>query len=145
MVRSGLAFVVVLSVLAAGCWKKDESLAKSAGSKVGETLTNFTSGVGAGIDRGLAVPLELAPEVRDQGLSKTVSKWEKGALVVYVISKDKLDVHLVAKAFNASGEEIGRSKLTVAFEQEDARYLTFKFPEEMDASLLAKCVIEGGK
>ena len=145
MVRRALPLVVVASLLAAGCWKKDESLAKTAGSKVGETLTNFTSGVGAGIDRGLAVPVELAQEVRDQGLSKTVSKWEKGALVVYVISKEKLDLRLVAKAFNSAGEEIGRSKLEVAFEQEDARYLTFKFPPEMDAALLTKCVIEGAR
>ena len=38
---------------------------------MGETLTDFASGVGKGIDRQLAVHVELAPALVEQGVSES--------------------------------------------------------------------------
>lgn len=127
--------------------KKDESLVKQAGAKVGETLTEFAAGVGAGVDTKMTAPVELSPDILEKGLSRTVAKSlaldsiEKG-FSVYLIAKRPVTGTLVAKAFNKSGEEIGRSKVKIAFESEDAKYVSFTFDRQMDSSLVAKYLID---
>jgi len=94
--------------------KKDESLVKQAGTKVGETLTDFASGLGAGVDTKMTAPVELAPEILEKGLSRTVAKSlaldsiEKG-FSVYLIAKRPVAGTLLAKAFDKNGDEIGRT------------------------------------
>jgi len=145
--------VVVAAVLLDGCGRKgekDESLAKKAGAKVGETLTEFASGVGTGVDTKMLVPVELSQALLDKGVSKTVAKSlgiDRGrrGFSVYLIAKDKLSGSLLAKAFNNTGDEIGRSKAEVSFEADDAKYVSFTFDSEMDSALVAKYVIDLGR
>ena len=147
-VNSLSAVLVLLAALA--CDKKrNETVVKQAGSKVGEALTEFASGVSKGVDTKMVVAVELTPAVTAKGLSRTVAKslgmdGDKG-FSTYIVSKAPFRGTLVARALGGSGEEIGRARQGVSFEKDDAKYVTFKFQPEMDTGLVAKYVIDLGK
>jgi len=148
MKRPLAVFVVLLAALACDR-KKDETVVKQAGSKVGEALTEFASGVSKGVDTKMVVAVELTPAVTAKGLSRTVAKslgmdGDKG-FSTYIVSKAPFRGTLVARALGGSGEEIGRARQGVSFEKDDAKYVTFKFQPEMDTGLVAKYVIDLGK
>lgn len=148
MKRPLAVFLVLLAALACDR-KKDETVVKQAGSKVGEALTEFASGVSKGVDTKMVVAVELTPAVTAKGLSRTVAKslgmdGDKG-FSTYIVSKAPFRGTLVARALGGSGEEIGRARQGVSFEKDDAKYVTFKFQPEMDTGLVAKYVIDLGK
>jgi hypothetical protein len=70
-----LSWLAAAVVLVVGCGKKDESLAKKAGGKVGEVLTGFAAGMGKGVDKQMLVNVELTPAVTQAGITKTVAKY----------------------------------------------------------------------
>jgi hypothetical protein len=140
--------VVVLTAFA-GCRDDGkESFAKKAGKKVGETVIDFGSGVGSGVDTKLTIPVELSEAMTAKGLSKTVAKTlvdidpDSKGFAVYLVSKERCSGSLLAKSVDSQGREIGRSMVDVAFEPDDAKYVTFTFPKEMDSALVAKYVID---
>ncbi len=140
-------WVAALAVVC-GCGKQDESVARKAGSKVGETLTAFASGVGKGIDKQMVVTAELSEELTKQGITKTISKAigmdhqnQKG-ISVYFIAKAELKAKFIAKAVNKEGMEIGRSVVDVEFAIDDAKYVTFQFDGDMDTQLVDKYLID---
>ena len=148
MKRPLAVFLVLLAALACDR-RKDETVVKQAGSKVGEALTEFASGVSKGVDTKMVVAVELSPAVTAKGLSRTVAKslgmdGDKG-FSTYIVSKAPFRGTLVARALGGSGEEIGRARQGVSFEKDDAKYVTFKFQPEMDTGLVAKYVIDLGK
>jgi len=148
MKRPLAVFLVLLAALACDR-RKDETVVKQAGSKVGEALTEFASGVSKGVDTKMVVAVELTPAVTAKGLSRTVAKslgmdGDKG-FSTYIVSKAPFRGTLVAHALGGSGEEIGRARQGVSFEKDDAKYVTFKFQPEMDTGLVAKYVIDLGK
>jgi hypothetical protein len=146
--KNSLRPLILLLVVAAGCGKHDESLAKRTGSKVGETLTDFASGVGKGVDKQMAVNVELSKAVADQGVSKTVAKSTgldhpnaKG-ISIYLIASKAFKSKLVARALDKDGQEIGRSTSDVDLAADDAKYVTFQFDPQMDTQLVEKYVID---
>ncbi|MGO8689400.1 MAG: hypothetical protein ACLQLG_07175 [Thermoguttaceae bacterium] len=128
---------LLLVVVACGCARRDESVAKTAGNKVGETITDFASGVGKGVDKQRMVRITLSEAVCKQRLSKTIAKSGKeNGITVYFLAAGPFKGKLVAKATNKEGQEIGRSVVDVEFSADDAKYVSFPFPEEMDAQLV---------
>jgi hypothetical protein len=143
-----LLIVTLSSLIAvAGCGKKEDDTAKTVGNKVGQTLTNFAKGVGQGIDKEMTVETELSQELIDQGISKTISKSsgidhpDQKGITLYLNSKNAFKATLIAKAFNAEGQEIGRSTADPDMAQDDAKYVTFTFDNEMDTQLVKKYII----
>jgi hypothetical protein len=149
-VKRPLAVVLVLLAALACDKKRNETVVKQAGSKVGEALTEFASGVSKGVDTKMVVAVELSPAVAAKGLSRTVAKslgmdgTDKG-FSTYMVSKEPFRGTLVARALGGSGEEIGRARQGVSFARDDAKYVTFKFQPEMDTGLVAKYVIDLGR
>jgi hypothetical protein len=159
-----LAWLLVVSwVVVAGCGSDDESVAKKTGAKVGETLTDFASGVGKGIDKKMMVNVELSKELADQGLSSTIAKaggidldrprdpvrpekdLHQSSILVYVIAAKPFKGTLIAKALTKDGQEIGRCPADVEFAADDAKYVTFAFHHDMDTQLVAKYAIDAKK
>jgi hypothetical protein len=127
---------------------------------VGEAITGFASGVGKGFDKQMTVVAELSPGLVEQGISKTVSKFtfqeppasgpsdstQAGkAISVYMIAAKPFKATLVARAINNEGQEIGRSTADVDFAADDAKYIIFRFSDEMDTRMVAKYVIDAKK
>ena len=136
---------LILIMVIYGCGKKNESLAKKAGSKIGSTLTDFTTGIGKGIDKQMKVKVELSDELKGLGISKTIAKsmgLDKKGITVYLLSKDEMKIKLIAKAFNADNLEIGRSVVEANFQADDAQYIEFEFNENLDRSMVRKYIID---
>ncbi len=138
--------ICLLAVALVGCGKKDESLANRAGESIGKHLTDFTKGVGKGIDQKMSVEVSLRPEVVALGLTNTVAKSlgldaVKKGISVYFIASQSVSNTLVARALNADGVEIGRCRKPITLEKNDAVYVTFEFDSEMDSAMVKKYAI----
>ncbi len=97
----------------------------------------------------MTVDVELAAALTEQGISKTVAKGvgfqdiDKGkGISVYFIAQKEFKSTLVARALNKEGQEIGRAAADVDLGADDAAYVTFTFPSEMDTQLVQKYVID---
>ena len=140
--------VVSISVLLCGCGGGEKRGAQEVGRDVGQAVSDFTSGVGQGVDSHLEVTVELAPDAAALGLSKTVAKQTglgsstgKG-ISVYFVAQHAVHVSFTVKALNAEGLEIGRAKSDVEFGTDDAKYVPFTFDSQMDSQLVHKYVID---
>jgi len=135
-----LPFLVATIVLT-GCDKGDESVAKKAGTAIGQQLTDFTKGVGSGIDQQMMVQVALSPEVHALGLTNTIAKSlglessHKG-FSVYLIASRSVSNTVIARALDAKNTEVGRSKKQIVMEQNDASYITFEFDAQMDSAMV---------
>ena len=144
--RMGITVMILLGALLTGCGKKGDSLADRAGESVGRHVTEFTKGVGKGIDQKMMVEVSLRPEVQALGLTNTIAKSlgldpSKKGISVYFIASQSVSTTLVARALNSDGLEIGRAKKQVTMEKDDAGYVTFEFDSEMDSAMVRKYAI----
>lgn len=150
--------LLIVAALVCGCGEKtDESLAKRTGSRLGEVVVDFSSGVGQGVDKQSLVEVELSEGLSQRGFSKTVAKssgydmraaedgtsqtLQKG-ISVYLISQTPYQGKLIAKALDKEGREIGRSVVDVDFGADDAKYVKFPFEGEVDMQLAARFTID---
>lgn len=126
-----MRFVVGMGILllAAGC-------CQAAGKGVGGGVTNFGRGVGQGVDEGVLVNVRFSDEATRRGLASTTAKWAHKKVQLYLTSRTAFAGKLIAKAFNKDGAEIGRSLLDVSMAADDAKYVAFAFPTEMDTQLV---------
>jgi hypothetical protein len=136
----------LIATLFVGCGKSGEGIADKAGEAVGKHVTDFTKGVGRGIDQQMTVEVSLTPEVQALGLTNTVAKAlgldaSKKGITVYLISSQSVSNTLVARALNADGLEIGRCKKEVVLSKGDAAYMKFEFDGEMDTQLVKRYAI----
>lgn len=129
--RNLLTLLAALTLLASA-----SSCCRSAGAGVGRGVTDFTSGVGSGVDEGVLVNLKFTDDATKQGLATTTAKRSGKKINVYVTSRAPFNGQLIAKAFNKEGGEIGRSVIPVTFIASDAKYVQFVFPNEMDTQLV---------
>ena len=140
--------LLVISVsLFTGCGKEGDKLADKAGQTVGQHLTEFTKGVGKGIDQEMLVDVTIKPEVYALGLTNTFAKSlgldeHKKGFSVYFVASQNVSNTLIARAFNAEGLEIGRSKKDVVMQKDDAAYVVFIFPSEMDSQMVHRYTID---
>ncbi|MCA9060577.1 MAG: hypothetical protein KDA85_18830, partial [Planctomycetaceae bacterium] len=121
---------LLLCLVAFGCDAPDEETARKAGTVVGESLTEFASGVGAGVERELEVEAELSPSMIDAGFEVTVSRSKglSGGITLYLLSAKAYHGKLRARALAEDGKEIGRASADVDFAADDAKYVEFLFP-----------------
>ena len=133
-----IVFLCLFGILAAGCGKNDDSLAKKVGEKLGQQATDFTKGIGKGIDQQMVVHASLSPQVQAIGLTNTIAKslgiGSTNGFSIYLIASQNVSNSLIARALNADGIEVGRSKKLVVMQKNDAAYVTFVFEEQMDSA-----------
>ncbi len=131
-------FVVSL-VLALSACGEDRSLSQKAGSAISGTATDFVAGLGEGVDKRMALKLDVDPSVAASGMTVTLGKsrgmGSKDASV-YVVATRPYTGAFLARALDESGTEIGRSRVDVEFTADDAKYVNFVFNEEMDSQLV---------
>ena len=133
-----LPLCVIALIVIAGCADSSKGGAGSIGKKLGENVTEFAQGVGSGIDQQMQIKVELASDVVEAGLSSTVASQkiqaEKPAkgISVYFIASKAIKGTLLARAFNSGDQEVGRAASEVSLGQDDAEYIVFDFPAEMD-------------
>lgn len=131
-------FVVSL-VLALSACGEDRSLSQKAGSAISGTATDFVAGLGEGVDKRMALKLDVDPTLAANGMTVTLGKsrgmGSKDASV-YVVATRPYKGAFLSRALDESGTEIGRSRVDVEFTADDAKYVNFVFNEEMDSQLV---------
>ena len=145
---STMKHLTILALLAAflmGCNEKDDSLAMKAGEKLGQQVTDFTKGVGKGIDQKMMVEVALNPQAMALGLTNTIAKslgiGGTNGISVYLIASQNVSNTLVARALNGEGVEVGRAKTLVVLQKDDATYVTFHFEDLMDMQMVRRFAI----
>jgi hypothetical protein len=137
-----IALFGLMAALLIGCGRKDDSIAKKAGEVIGQQVTDFTKGVGKGIDQKMLVQVSLSPAVQALGLTNTIAKslgmGGTNGISVYFIASQGVSNTLVARALNADGVEVGRARKLVVMEKDDATYVTFGFDEQMDKGMVKR-------
>lgn len=131
--------VVMALALALAACKDDTSVSQKAGSAISGTAADFVAGLGEGVDKKMNVTLQADPGLATHGLTVTLGK-SRGMgskeAAVYVVADKAFKGKLVARALDADGSEIGRAAAEEEFAADDARYVTFRFNEEMDSQLV---------
>lgn len=137
--------ILLLSVFLMGCDNKEDSIAMKAGEKIGQQVTDFTKGVGKGIDQKMMVEVALSPQVLALGLTNTIAKslgiGGTNGISVYLIASENVSNTLVARALNGEGVEVGRSRKQVVLQKDDATYVTFHFEDLMDMQMVKRYAI----
>ena len=136
-----------------GCGGAADQNAGAVGEAIGENVTDFAKGVGKGIDNKLQISTEISPALSEQGVTMTVAKQgplqadseSAKTISVYCIAARAFEATLIARAYNLDNQEIGRAKADVKFADDDAQYVTFSFPPEMDRQLVTKYMFDIGK
>src|SRR2546426_12779899 len=140
-----MKYIMIISLIGAlltGCGKKDDGIAKRTGEAIGQQVTDFTKGVGKGIDQKMMVQVSLSPQVQVLGLSNTIAKslgiGSTNGIAIYFIASDSVSNTLVARALNADGVEVGRARKLVVMQKGDASYVTFNFDDQMDTAMVKR-------
>ena len=132
----------LVAALLVGCGKKDDSIANKVGEVIGQQATDFTKGVGKGIDQKMMVQVSLTPQVQALGLTNTIAKSfgirSTNGISIYFIASQGVSNTLVARALNGDGVEVGRAKKLVVLQKDDATYVTFNFQEQMDVGMVKR-------
>ena len=79
---------------------------------------------------------------REKKITMTSSQVDGLKVDVYLISDEAVDGELLAKAMNASGQEIGRAKQTLALAKDDAKLISFSFDSKVDLDKVTKFLID---
>jgi hypothetical protein len=137
-----ITMIGLVAALLVGCGKKEDSIARKVGEVIGQQATDFTKGVGKGIDQQMIVQVSLTPQVQVLGLTNTIAKslglGTTNGIAIYFIASQSVSNTLIARALNAGGVEVGRARKLVVIQKDDATYVTFNFDDQMDTAMVKK-------
>ena len=86
--------------------------------------------------------VSLGPSVMEKKITMTSSLVDGLKVDIYLISDEAVEGELLAKAMNSSGQEIGRSKQTLALQKDDAKLISFTFDSKVDLDKVSKFLID---
>lgn len=86
--------------------------------------------------------VSLGSSVMEKKITMTSSQVDGLKVDVYLISDEAVEGELLAKAMNASGQEIGRAKQTLALAKDDAKLISFSFDSKVDLDKVTKFLID---
>ena len=147
------ALVVAISFLMlTSCDKlmnKTKETINKGGETVGKTATEFFEGVSEGIDKTLQCDVVLSQNLLDNGLSTGKFAVENDStggannvLVLYIIFDKDFSGSVMAKAYDKTGLEIGRSNIEIVGKAGDAGYFDFKFDKRTYIEVKSKIILE---
>ena len=84
----------------------------------------------------------LGSSVMDKGISMTSSKSDQSKVEVYLITSDAVEGELLAKALNAKGKEIGRSKQMLNLGKDDAKLVSFNFDASVNLDEVTRFMLD---
>ena len=84
----------------------------------------------------------LGSSVVEKGIMMTSSKSDQAKVEVYLITRDSVEGELLAKALNANGKEIGRSKQMLNLGKDDAKLITFTFDASVNLEEVARFMLD---
>lgn len=89
-----------------------------------------------------AKSVTLGVSVLDKKISMTTYKCEQSKVEVYLVSYDAVEGELLAKALNAQGKEIGRTKQMLNLGKDDAKLITFSFDASVKLDEVTRYILD---
>ena len=88
------------------------------------------------------IPVTLSGELIDKGVMMNSFSNKDTTVDIYIVTEEAIEGELLAKAINAKGLEIARSKVVMTLQKDDAKSYTFNFDTNLDVSLVEKYRID---
>ncbi|MCW3103082.1 MAG: hypothetical protein JWO09_1522 [Bacteroidetes bacterium] len=119
----------------------------SAGDLAGQTVGEFSKGLGNGVTKAFDVNITLSPPLLARGLKmgKNTVNSETGTdnvLNAYFIFEKDFSETLVSKVFDAKGQEMGRTTAVVEGKRGEAKFVDFSFDQHTNIDSDSKITIE---
>jgi len=144
--------LIILTFLLTSCDRvkeKTKNTINEGGEVVGKTATEFIEGVSEGVDKTLQCEMSLSEALKNGGLQtgkfsiqNDTNGGQNNLLAIYIIFNKDFNKPVIAKAFDKTGLEIGRSKLTVEGKAGEAKYYDFAFDKRTYIEAKSKLTIE---
>ena len=87
-------------------------------------------------------PVSLGASVLEKKISMTSSQVDGLKVNIYITSENAVSGELLAKALNAQGQEIGRAKVILTLQKDDAKQLSFNFDSNVVIDEVTKYLID---
>jgi hypothetical protein len=147
-----MKYQIFIALLAASCLFSCSSNAvkekiNTAGDLAGQTVGEFSKGLGNGVTKAFDVNITLPPPLLARGLKmgKNTVNSETGTdnvLNAYFIFDKDYSGTLVSKVFDAKGQEMGRTTALVEGKAGEARFVDFVFDQHTNIDSDSKITIE---
>lgn len=146
MSRNNLFILTAVVLLFSSC----KSCSNMVGQKVGESVGEFTEGIGKGAEEAFDIIVQPSEDLKKKGIkvgkvllgSDTASKGHDNKLSVYLSFDESFKDVVTVKISDAKGLEMGRSKDSVDAKKGDAGYYDFIFDARTNIDSDSKIVIE---
>jgi hypothetical protein len=145
------AVILAAGMLFSSChWAKEKTKAtvNKAGEVVAKAGSEFTDGVSKGIEKTFENKVEVAQQLKEQGLAigkitiHGTDSSTDNVLSTYLIFNKDLERDILVKVFTADGKEYGRCKARIKGSKDDARYMDFIFDARTNIDGRGKLVFE---
>ncbi|AFM04838.1 hypothetical protein Fleli_2473 [Bernardetia litoralis DSM 6794] len=150
--RKIILFLLTSIIFISSCNKiksKAKETIKQGGKTVGETASDFFEGVSEGIEKNLKSEIVLSQSLDKKGLeigSYSVENQGIGnndnKLILYLIFNKNFDDTLLVKVFNKNNLEVGRTKLAIQNEANNAKHYNFVFDKRTHIDSKSKITLE---
>ncbi len=137
-------FAIIYSCSSDGIKEKINKTGDAAGQVLGE----FASGMSSGVEKAVQPKIEISDKFKDKGIafgkmtisSDTVSN--ENVLIAYIIFNVKYQGDIMAKVFDNKNAEMGRAKINIVGDKDDAKFFEFHFDRRTDIDNDSRIVIE---
>lgn len=129
--------------------KRAKEVINKTGEAVGKTATEFIEGVTEGIDKTLQCEIILSQTLKDNGLqygkfeiNSDTQGGHNNILTLYIIFNKDFKGNIIAKVFDKSGIECGRTLVNVDMKAGEAKYYDFSFDKRTQVEVKSRITIE---
>lgn len=118
------------------------------GDAAGQALGEFASGVTSGVEKAIQPKIEISDNLKSAGISfgkVTVSSdttSNENVLVAYIIFNEKFQGDIMAKVFDNKDAEMGRAKIKISGDKDEAKFFEFHFDRRTDIDNDSRIAIE---
>lgn len=144
-----LALPLLLLSIISACGDSDTTgKINKGGEMVGQTVGEFVSGVGSGVNKALDVKIELPEALKEKGIElgkitiADAAEGEDNLLSVYFIFQKDFNGDLTMKAFDGKNLEMGRSKIHVSGKKDEAAFFDFTFDKRTNIDNDSRITLE---
>ncbi|MEY8848769.1 hypothetical protein AB9K26_08135 [Psychroserpens sp. XS_ASV72] len=112
---------------------KTKETINKGGETVGKSATEFIEGIGEGIEKTLALKIEISEDLKTKGIStgkyyvENSNGGNDNLLTVYIIFEKDFSDTLFVKAYDKEKLEVGRISKEINGKKGEALYIDFEF------------------
>jgi len=133
--------LLLLSIPVAGC-EGTKKVVEKTGVEIGDTTASFFIGLGKGFQVRRELETEMSIAAQFHGLNVTAAYPTENGITIYMTSENRFLHTVVVKALDEEEKEIGRATYIPIFKKDDAKYLDFCFPEQMQTTSVRKYLVD---